>query len=436
MYKRLQPGLARWRRHDAWNFVRDTGVLFVGNGAMSLLFLLFHILMGRLMGPVEYAGLVALIGLLNVLNVPAAVMQLTMTRYVAEYVQREDEATSRLMVRLGLRQVTLWGLLALALWTLGAPWLRAVLKAPTTASLAMVGAIAFLFLYTPILNGALQGSRRFGWSALSGIGVAASRLALAVLAVLLHGGITAVLGAVALSVGVGLLISRWPLRGDRQPAPSQAALPATRAIHDYFWKVLFGQIATFLLINADLILSPRYLSGDTLAVYGKVATLSRTVFFLPLPIITVMFQRAVTSGKARLIVAPALLTLALCLAAATFMSIFPAGPLRWMYGVGGPLYLELTRWYVWAAIPLALINILSPYLWARCETTRTLWLIPVTLSYLALLSVCHGTPRQMILCMFAGGLAAFLLLAWFTASVLRAGVPRERPAPATPPARA
>ena len=43
----------------------------------------------------------------------------------------------------------------------------------------MVGAIAFVFLYTPVLNGALQGSRRFGWFVSSGIGVALSRLLLA-----------------------------------------------------------------------------------------------------------------------------------------------------------------------------------------------------------------------------------------------------------------
>jgi O-antigen/teichoic acid export membrane protein len=408
----------RWQRHEAWRFAWDSGVLFAGNGAMAFLFLLFHVLLGRWMLPVDYATLVALIGLLNVLNVPAGVMQLTMARYVAEYVHRDDADTWLLLVRRGLRLVTQWGLVALGLWCLGAPWLRATLKAPTTASLAMVGVIAFVFLYTPILGGALQGSRRFGWSAVAGIGVAASRLALALLVVLLQGGLTPILGMVAVSVVVGLLISYWPLREHRQ-APLPGTLPAARSIHGYFWAVLFGQIALFLLINADLILSPRYLSGDTLAAYGKAATLSRIVFFLPLPIVTAMFPRAVTSGSPRLILVPAFVTLLLCATAAAVITLVPALPMRLMYGISDPLHLELTRWYVWAAIPLALINILSPYLWARREAARTLWLIPVTLGYLTLLSVFHATPQQIILCLLAGGLAALALLLGLTVGVLR-----------------
>ncbi|MCX6995745.1 MAG: hypothetical protein NTV49_01335, partial [Kiritimatiellaeota bacterium] len=222
--------------------------------------------------------------------------------------------------------------------------------------------------------------------------VGAGRLALAMLAVLLCGGLIPVLGAVALSIVVGLLISGWPLREVR-PDPWPATLPSARAIHGYFWGVLLGQMALFLLINADLILSPRYLTGATLAAYGKAAMFSRIVFFLPMPMITAMFPCAVTSGHPRLILVPAVLTLMLCVAAATVMTIFPALLMRLMYGVNDPF------------------------------ATCTLWLIPVTLGYLALLSVCHATPQAMILCLLAGGLAALLLLLGLTAKVLRAGAP-------------
>ncbi|MCX6995746.1 MAG: hypothetical protein NTV49_01340, partial [Kiritimatiellaeota bacterium] len=157
MSDRVMSWIGRWRRHEAWRLAWDSGVLFAGNGVMAFFILLFHMLMGRRLAPVDYAGLVALLGLLNVLNVPAGVLQLTMARYVAECVQRNDAATWRLLVRRGLRLITQGGLVALALWCLGAPWLRVALGAPTTASLALVGVIAFVFLYTPILNGALQG---------------------------------------------------------------------------------------------------------------------------------------------------------------------------------------------------------------------------------------------------------------------------------------
>lgn len=419
---------AQWREgrpfHEARKFAQDTGVLFVGSSISAALFLLFHMLTGRWMPGEDYAELVALIGLLNVLNVPAGVMQLTMARYVAERAQREKAEAWLLFVRRGLREVSRWGLIFLGLWCLGAPALRMELKASTTSSLMMVGVIAFVFLYTPVLGGALQGSRRFGWFVASNIGVAASRLVMVVPILLLHGGVTAILGAVALSFLVGLLISYWPIRGV-QPTPSQIPLPTAREIHAYFWGVLIGQIALFALIQADLILSPRLFEGETLAAYGKAATLSRIVFFLPLPIITAMFPRAVTSNQPKIILAPLLATLLLSVSVAAVMSIFSALPMQLMYGVSDPLHLTLMRRYVWAAIPLALINILSPYLWARQGVRSMLWIIPVTFAYLLALLINKVTPQQVIVYLFIAGLVAFALLLWLTFRLLRAGIKND-----------
>lgn len=407
-------GAATARRFiSRWRYAWDSGVLFVGQGLAAFLFLLFHMLIGRRMHGEGYAEFVALIGLLNVLNVPAGVMQMTMARYVAERTQSVTEAAWLHLVRSGLRSVTRWGLLALAGWCLLAPALRAGLRASSAGSLVMVGVIAFIFLYTPILGGALQGSRRFGWFALSGIGVAVSRLALAGPVLFINRGVAAMLGVVAASFAVGLVISYWPLRAHRaavEPAP----LPPARDIHRYFWGVLIGQCALFLLMNVDIILSPRLFDGPTLAAYGKAATLSRIVFLLPLPMITAMFPRAVTSDRPWIVLAPLGATLGISLAAASALSLFPALPMRLMYGVSDPIYLAIMRRYVWAAIPLALLNTLSPYIWARRNVAHTLWLVPVTLGYIFVVYRFVQTPYQLIHTLGAAGAAALLLLLWMT----------------------
>jgi O-antigen/teichoic acid export membrane protein len=360
-----------------------------------------------------------MIALLNVLSVPSGVVSTTMTRYVAEYVHRDDSATWLLLLRRGLRLVLPWGVGALVVWCLAAPWLREIFKSPSAASVAMVGLIAFVGLLSPFLGGALTGSRRFGWSVASGIGTGASRLLLATVVAFLGGGVTWMLGTVAGSTVIGLLIAWWPLRRMYQVTPAETTeLPEARAVQGYFWAVLFGQIALFLMINADMIFLPRFLAGDELAAYGKAAQLSRAVFFLPMPIISAMFPRAVTSSNPRLLLGPAVFTLAVCVAAAAAMTAWPALPMRLLYGVSDPLHFTLMRWYVWALIPLALINLIALYLWARHEATRALWLIPVTAGYLLLLYRFHATPQQIILCLLAGSLVALAVLGWLTWRVL------------------
>ena len=415
-------------KRDGWRFTWDAFILFAGNGVTSVLFLLFHMLAGRQMRGEDYAEFVAMIGLLNVLSVPAGVMQLTMARHIAERDRLSTVEAWLLLVRKGLRGVTRWGLLALGIWCLGSPLLRSGLHASSVANVVMVGVIAFVFLYTPVLNGALQGSRRFGWFVSSGIGVALSRLLLVLPVLVFRGGVSAVLGAVAASYAAGLLISYWPLRG-MAPGPS-SALPSSREIHRYFWGVLIGQTALFALIQADLIFSPRLFQGEILAAYGKAATLSRIVFFLPLPIITAMFPRAVTSANPRILLAPLLATFLLTVAVAAALTLFPALPMKIMYGVCDPIHLELIRLYVWAAIPLALISILSPYLWARRGVWATLWILPVTGIYLLALLGGQITPVKLILYMLVAGFAALLLLLGLAFRMLR----RELPSPGAAPA--
>lgn len=422
----------RWRRHDGYLFARDSMVVFVGAGVTSVFYFLFQAIMGRMMGPVEYGKLGALIAILNVLNVPSAVIQYTMARYVAEFAHGRTAEAWLHLVRHGLWKITLPGLLSLAAWCLLAFWLRDQLKAPSVASLAMVGVIAFVCLYSPILNGALQGSRRFGWLAASGLSSGVGRLLLAIVVVVLGGGITAVLGTVAAGVAVSLAVAWWPLRGMHSTAPNEAPdiSPARGELVRYFAAVLLGQLALFTLQNADFILAPRFLGDDALAAYGKAALLARAVFYLPLPIATAMFPRAVTSRNPRLLLGPVAFTLALCMAGAAFITLCPRFALHVMYGdkANGPLYAELTRYYVWAVIPLAVINLIAPYLWARQEAARTLWVLPFLPIYLGALSIWHQTPQQMIICLAGGGLATLLVMGLVASHVLSSPPPAaQRP---------
>lgn len=426
MITRFQNWLVRWRQHEGFHFAYDSALLIFGNGLMAFLFVLFHAITGQLMAPKDYALFLALYALLNVLGVPSVVVSTTMTRYVAEYVHRDDSATWLLLLRRGLRLVLPWGAVTLVAWCLAAPWLRELFKSPSSASVVIVGLIAFVGLLSPFLGGALTGSRRFGWSVASGIGTGASRLLLATVVALLGGGVTWMLGTVAGGTVIGLMIAWWPLRQMyRTNTTDTTKLPKASAVQNYFWAVLLGQIALFLMINADMILMPRFLVGDELAAYGKAAQLSRAVFYLPLPIIGAMFPRAVTSNNPRLLLGPLVFALIVCVGAATAMTAWPTLPMRLIYKVSDPLHLTLTRWYVWAVIPLALINLIAPYLWARHEAVRALWLIPVMVGYLLLLYCFHATPQQIILCLLAGGLAALAVLGWLTWHVLASKPPRE-----------
>ena len=86
MLKQWHNFYGKLRQHEGFHFAFDSLVVFAGTGVISVLFVLFHAVVSRLMGTAEYAQFVALIALLNVLNVPSLVVSTTMARYVAEFV--------------------------------------------------------------------------------------------------------------------------------------------------------------------------------------------------------------------------------------------------------------------------------------------------------------------------------------------------------------
>lgn len=393
---------------ETFRLAQDSAILVNAGVLSGILFLLVHPLLGRLMEPVEYAVFVQLMGLVAVLGVPASAVQVAITRYVAEYAHGSQVALWRALIRRATRRLAWWGGGALMLWCAASGVVADWLRVDAFINLWIIGIAAVVSLFLPIFTGSLQGSLRFGWLAASTLGAGGLRLLFVGVAVGLHGGVTGVLIGVTASMVGGLLIAGWPLRGTfRNTSP--AAID-TRPMYRYLWPVLGGQAVVFLLMNADLILSARLLTPADLAVYGKVATLSRTVLFIAQPIAMAMFPRAVNSSGLRMLLIPMGAAFGITLAAAVALTILPGLPMQLMYGVSGPEYNHLTRLYIWAALPLSMCMFLAQYLWARHQPWRVLLALLALFAYLAVLAHGVSSPEALIAAVSVGGWLSMLLL--------------------------
>ncbi|MDA8019468.1 MAG: hypothetical protein MPN21_18655, partial [Thermoanaerobaculia bacterium] len=313
------PGTSWYRRLLSSAYVRDGALMTVANALAGGLFLATHMAVGRQLDGVDYSLLIALLGLLSVLGVPQATMQIVVARFAAEPPAEGNDpaqAASAAWVRLlrgAVRQVHRLGSMALVIWILCLPWSRGLVPGASAVDLVLIALVAWIGLYSPIFSGALQGRHRFLWLAASGAGGALARLLLAAAAAVLFGRVDVVLIAWVASYAVSVLVAAWPLRTElaarEDPKPDagqtgesgpQAAFADPRLGRYGAW-VLAGQFIFFGLLNADLILAPRLLADDDLAVYGKVAMLCRSVLFLPVPVVLAMFPRAVASTSRRVL---------------------------------------------------------------------------------------------------------------------------------------
>ncbi len=400
------------------SFARDAGIMVVSNGLAGVLFMGVHMVSGRWMQPVDYAAFVSMLGLLWIIMVPSAALQVAVARYASEYCHANAQDLWARLFRSVIRVVTIGGVIGICLWAAVSPVLRTVLPSASTGSLLWLGLIALVSMYTPVVTGALQGARRFGWMAAAGLAPGIVRLGLAVPVCLAGGGATAMLGVFAASVIAGLAVGLVPVRRSLGTQPS---LPLDlRPFSAFFWPVAAGQLLLYVFMNADIILMSRMLDGPVFACYGKASMLARTVLFLPMPIVLAMFPRAVVSADLKTLLAPVGIALALAVGLATGVTVLPGLALMIMYGVEGAVYEQMLRAYCWAAVPLAMTMVLAQYVWARHAAKSLLWLAPVAAGYMAALWFGgKGDAFAMIGLLAVGNSAALCVLLGITLRLVR-----------------
>lgn len=381
----------------------------VSGGLTGALFMLVHPVLGRQMTPHDYAILVSLLGLFNFLALPAGVIQVVMARYLAELDSGDEVRVWVTVIKRALKRLGIWIAVVLLLWGLSTGLISHWLRIPSEGGVLLLGLLGVMSLFAPVLRGTLQGMQRFGWLAGSSLLEALARFVFAVAAVYTVGTVVSVMAALALSLLAGLLAAWWPLRSTLRETPALEGVD-TGPIYRYLWPVTAGSLALYLLTNIDLMLYPRLLEDESMAAYGKAAQLSRIVFLAAQPIIMVMFPRAVTSAAKGLLLGPLFFSSAVAVGLAGLVSLFPRFTMGLMYGVDAPLYLELTRSYVWAALPLSPLLTLVQYLWARHRAWTTVWLLPVALVYTVGFGMAGDDPFTLVRTLAVGSWSALGVL--------------------------
>jgi hypothetical protein len=279
-------------------------------------------------------------------------------------------------------------------------------------------------LWAPIVQGVLQGRQRFDWLGGTLIFNGAGRLGISAVAVACGAGAAGVMGGafigLAAAVGVGLWLTRDLWRGERsgfqwQPW-LQTVVPLTAACG-----------TTSFMMTLDTATVVAHLHDTAPYIFG--ATLARSVVYLALALVAVMFpkivQSAVLGRRTNVLTVTLLCTLALGVAAAEGLQWGGALAVRILAKPEYTSFLPLIHRYTLAVLPLTLANVLIGDMLARGQFRAVPWVVVVGIAYWLALQRFHDSFGTVILVM---GCANLTLLA--TCWLLRqAGGGRPQAAP-------
>jgi O-antigen/teichoic acid export membrane protein len=435
------------------SFFRQSSWMMVSTFISGVFMFAVHFF-GPLMGEREYGLFTTLLGVLNLMMIPALGLQTVFAQQAAACIEPAQARALSATVRGVLRGAFVLWLSMAAVAFLVRRDLMVALKIENPAALWMTVALGLPQLWTPVMMGVLQGTQRFLWLGWAAIVNGVGRFAAVAIIVSLLGGQAA--GAVTgawIGLMAGLLIAGWHSRS-AWAVPGEGFKPS-----EWMRQIVpltLGLGASQFMVAADMIMVRMVFDSQT-GYYGAAGMIGRGLVIFTAPVAVVVFPKIVSSvarSSRSNVLGMAVIATAAFGAAAALAASFAAWATPWVLETvtastastpalwatfrakliahREPLLLvtRLIPGFVWSMLPFAVANVLIYNLLARRATRAIPWLVLVAVAYATALShfVFMGSFAvvQTVIAVFALLLLGTAL--FFTRSMPEA--PADSPAPA------
>lgn len=352
-----------------------SAVMFLGSNIANFLAYLYHLIIGRLLGPASYSELAATIATLGIITSVFTFLGLVVTKFSASATKEEKSG-------LFLWFQKVFFIIALVLFLIllvASPLISNFLKIKLSLAV-LIAPIIFASVVSLFYRAFLQGLLMFGKTVALSNTELFSRLIFGVLFVYLgYSSFGAVLGIV-IGAFVALFLGTYFLKSIRT-AKKMKPYKDAKKILLYSIPVLIFTISSNSFIFSDVILVKHFLSSYEAGIYASMSTLSKIIFFGTTPVASVMFP-LISKRKAQGEKYSKIIFLSL------FMTAFIAGAILTIYGffpqlmvsiLYGEKYIEAAHYLVWFGLFIAIYSLCSLLLsfYLSLENSAPVYMTPV-----------------------------------------------------------
>ncbi len=277
------------------SFIMSVGTIIGGAGNY-----VYHLLMGRMLGPTDYGILVSLISLSYLLSIPVGTLNLVIIKFVSAFKGKKDVASISALFRIGTKKVLPFSFLVLLIFLILTPLITSFLHLPSSLPFIIVLGAFFIGIFSTINRAVLQGLLRFGYISLSSILEVGLKLVVAVVLVIWGFKINGALFGLLIAGIFAYFFTFSPLRFLLKTNQQKLRLKGQEMLN-FALPVFFSTLAFTSLYTSDVVLVRHFFPGEQSGFYGALSTLGKIIYFLAGPIIAVMFpmvsERHANGGK-------------------------------------------------------------------------------------------------------------------------------------------
>lgn len=323
-----------------WNYsredslVRDSLLLLAAATIMNLGGFLFHLFMGRFLGPSSYSVLGVILAIIYILSVPINSIQTVITKFVSQFSANNERDKINVLLRKSFLKLGAIGLLILIISILLVPLASNFLHIPKS-NLYVLSPIILFSALIPITRGGLQGLQKFKALGLNMIFEISVKLGLGIALVYTILKVNGAIIAIVLSIFIPSILGLIPIRSYLGKKTIEGI--NTKEIYKYAYPIILALTFLILLFSVDIFLIKHFFSSEDAGLYIAAALIGKIIFFATFSISQVMFPKSVenfTKKRSSIKIIKKSIILALLIAVPITISyfIFPDFVIKILFG--------------------------------------------------------------------------------------------------------
>lgn len=331
-------------------------IMVVGSNSVSAINYLYHLMMGRMLGPAGYGELAALISLIGLLGIIPASVNLMIVKHIAS---AKDKQEINNLVGWFKAKIFRVSLIFFVVVLIVSPFISSFLNIHNLSYLVLI-AISILFSLQVSLNRSiLQGLLKFKEMVTSMLVENSAKVVISILLIYFGFQVGGAMIALVFSALVGLYMTNFYLKYNLPRSINLS--PDVKSMLAFTLPVGIQFIATTSLYSSDLILVKHFFPTHEAGIYAALSTLGKIIFFGTGPIGSVMFplvsqRNALGKSHKKIFLYSLLATLILSLGVLSVYFWIPTLAINLLYGSA---YLEASSLLVWFGVFMSLFTFSS-----------------------------------------------------------------------------
>ena len=388
--------------------------MLIGSNVSNFGQFVYHFIFGRMLGPVYYGDLVALVSIIGIVGIVQLSIGLTIVKFISS--SKNDNEIANLVHWFNTWAVWLGGIGALVILALS-PWFTNFLHLHQPKSFYIMVPVFFGMVLVFTQRSILQGLLKFNKYVISLILEVIVKISFGFVFVLFGFLVFGAMLGILASILLSLVFTYWCiiplLKTKKEKAPN--ILPLLK----YSLPVFFQGVALTSIYSTDVLLVKHFFTAQEAGIYSSLAVLGRVVFFSSSPIAQVMFpliSKRFSHGESyhKVFYLSVFFVILISIPAILFYLVFPEFIINLLYGSE---FIEGSGLLWWFGIFMGLLGISNLFVQFYLSINKTrvvLFFVAAAILQFSLIWFIHTDILKVIqLSIISVGLLVVSLVVYF-----------------------